>query len=102
MIEIPGIAGPKPAVAKSGGVSLGIVLVTIEHLGSANDDFAAFPARDLAPGFIDSHTHLTSDYSGNHNERRIRSLSENISQLALEMIPHAKVTLEAGFASVRA
>jgi imidazolonepropionase-like amidohydrolase len=55
----------------------------------------------LAPGFIDAHTHLTSDYSGNYNERRIRSLSENISQLALEMIPHAKVTLEAGFTSVR-
>jgi len=55
----------------------------------------------LAPGFIDAHTHLTSDYSGNYNERRLRSLDENISQLALEMIPNARATIEAGFTSVR-
>ncbi|HEY3601644.1 MAG TPA: amidohydrolase family protein [Chthoniobacterales bacterium] len=55
----------------------------------------------LAPGFIDAHTHLTLDFSGNYNERRLRALSENISQLALEMIPNARVTLEAGFTTVR-
>jgi imidazolonepropionase-like amidohydrolase len=55
----------------------------------------------LSPGFIDAHTHLTSDFSGNYNERRLRMLDENISQLALEMVPHARVTLEAGFTTVR-
>jgi imidazolonepropionase-like amidohydrolase len=55
----------------------------------------------LSPGFMDAHTHLTSDFSGNYNERRLHVLSENISQLALEMIPNARVTLEAGFTSVR-
>jgi len=55
----------------------------------------------LSPGFMDAHTHLTLDYSGNYNERRLRSLSENISQLALETIPNARATLEAGFTSVR-
>src|SRR5690348_15329175 len=55
----------------------------------------------LSPGFIDAHTHLTSDFSGNYNERRLHVLSENISQLALEMIPNARVTLDAGFTSVR-
>jgi imidazolonepropionase-like amidohydrolase len=55
----------------------------------------------LSPGFMDAHTHLTLDYSGNYNELRLRMLDENISQLALEMIPHAKATIEAGFTSVR-
>ncbi len=87
----------------------GIVLVegnTITAAGSnvdvpENAQVIDLGDATLSPGFIDAHTHLTSDYSGNYNERRIRSLSENISQLALEMIPHAKVTLEAGFTSVR-
>jgi imidazolonepropionase-like amidohydrolase len=55
----------------------------------------------LSPGFMDAHTHLTFDFSGNYNQLRLRMLSENISQLALEMIPNAKATLEAGFTSVR-
>ena len=55
----------------------------------------------LSPGFMDAHTHLTLDYSGDYNERRLRSLSENVSQLALETIPNARATLEAGFTSVR-
>jgi imidazolonepropionase-like amidohydrolase len=55
----------------------------------------------LSPGFMDAHTHLTFDYSGNYNELRLRMLDENISQLALEMIPNAKATIEAGFTSVR-
>ena len=55
----------------------------------------------LSPGFMDAHTHLTFDYSGNYNELRLRMLDENISQLALEMIPNAKATIDAGFTSVR-
>ena len=55
----------------------------------------------LSPGFMDAHTHLAFDFSGNYNELRLRMLDENISQLALEMIPHAKATVEAGFTSVR-
>ncbi|MBA3544356.1 MAG: amidohydrolase family protein, partial [Chthoniobacterales bacterium] len=55
----------------------------------------------LSPGFMDAHTHLTFDFSGNYSELRLRMLDENISQLALEMIPHAKATIEAGFTTVR-
>lgn len=55
----------------------------------------------LSPGFMDAHTHLTFDYSGNYNELRLRTLDENISQLALEMIPNAKATIDAGFTCVR-
>ncbi len=55
----------------------------------------------LSPGFMDAHTHLTFDFSGNYNALRLRMLDENISQLALEMIPNAKATIEAGFTTVR-
>ncbi|MEO7165478.1 MAG: amidohydrolase family protein [Chthoniobacterales bacterium] len=55
----------------------------------------------LSPGFMDAHTHLTSDFSGNYNELRLKMLDENVSQLALEMIPNARATIEAGFTTVR-
>src|SRR5437763_8209763 len=55
----------------------------------------------LSPGFMDAHTHLTLDFSGNYNDLRLRMLDENIPQLALEMIPNAKATIDAGFTSVR-
>jgi imidazolonepropionase-like amidohydrolase len=55
----------------------------------------------LSPGFMDAHTHLTLDFSGNYNERRLRDLDENVSQIAFESIPNARATLEAGFTSVR-
>src|SRR5438477_9714542 len=32
----------------------------------------------LSPGFIDAHTHVTGDYSGNFNERRLKGLENNI------------------------
>ncbi len=55
----------------------------------------------LSPGFIDAHTHLTLDYSGNYNARRLKELDLNVSEMAYECIPYAKATLEAGFTTVR-
>ncbi len=55
----------------------------------------------LSPGFMDAHTHVTLDYSGNYNERRLRDLSKNVSEIALECIPNARATIEAGFTTVR-
>ncbi|MEP7071527.1 MAG: amidohydrolase family protein [Verrucomicrobiota bacterium] len=55
----------------------------------------------LSPGFMDAHTHLTFDYSGNYNEHRLHELDLNISEIAYECMPNAKATLEAGFTSVR-
>ena len=90
-------------------LSSGVVIVqgnTISEAGSnlpIPDEAQVIDLGDatLGPGFMDAHTHLTFDYSGNYNELRLRSLSENISQLALEMIPNARATLEAGFTMVR-
>ncbi len=87
----------------------GVVIVEGNKITAAGSN-VAIPAdaqvinlgdATLSPGFMDAHTHLTFDFSGNYNELRLKSLDENISQLALEMIPNAKATVEAGFTSVR-
>jgi imidazolonepropionase-like amidohydrolase len=55
----------------------------------------------LSPGFMDAHTHLTLDYSGDYNERRLRSLDLNISEHAIKATINARKTVEAGFTTVR-
>jgi len=55
----------------------------------------------LSPGFMDAHTHLTLDYSGNYNERRLKELERNVSEMAYECIAYARATVDAGFTSVR-
>ncbi len=55
----------------------------------------------LSPGFIDAHTHLTSDFSGNYNERRLKNLDLNVSEQAIRSTVNARVTVEAGFTTVR-
>ncbi|MFL6569812.1 MAG: amidohydrolase family protein [Chthoniobacterales bacterium] len=54
----------------------------------------------LSPGFIDSHTHLTSDFT-DYNNRRLHDLDTYASQQALESVPRARATVEAGFTTVR-
>jgi imidazolonepropionase-like amidohydrolase len=55
----------------------------------------------LCPGFMDAHTHLTDDFSGNYNERRLRELDLNVSEQAIRATTFARVTVEAGFTTVR-
>lgn len=55
----------------------------------------------LCPGFMDAHTHLTDDFSGNYNERRLRELDLNVSEQAIRATLFARVTVEAGFTTVR-
>src|SRR5713101_3967920 len=55
----------------------------------------------LSPGFMDAHTHLTLDYTGNFNEKRLKEFQTNVSEMALMAIPYARATLEAGFTTVR-
>jgi imidazolonepropionase-like amidohydrolase len=55
----------------------------------------------LSPAFMDAHTHLTSDYSGNYNERRLKELDLTITEMAYTYIAHARATLDAGFTTVR-
>ncbi|MEN3370437.1 MAG: hypothetical protein V7609_2580 [Verrucomicrobiota bacterium] len=55
----------------------------------------------LSPGFMDAHTHLTFDFTGNFNERLLKLLQMNVSELAFLTIPNARATIEAGFTTVR-
>ncbi len=55
----------------------------------------------LSPGFMDGHTHLTLDFSGNYNERRLQEVGENVSEHAIMATKHAQATVEAGFTTVR-
>src|SRR5258707_6636500 len=55
----------------------------------------------LAPGFMDAHTHLTLDYSGDYNVRRLKEVDLNVSEQAIIATVHARATVEAGFTTVR-
>jgi imidazolonepropionase-like amidohydrolase len=55
----------------------------------------------LSPGFMDGHTHLTLDFSGNYNERRLREVDLNVSEQAIMATRYARTTIEAGFTTVR-
>jgi len=55
----------------------------------------------LSPGFMDAHTHLTLDYTGNFNERRLAELTTNVSEMAIRASVFARATVEAGFTTVR-
>jgi imidazolonepropionase-like amidohydrolase len=55
----------------------------------------------LSPGFMDAHTHLTADFSGNYNERRLKNLDLNVSEQAIKATLNARSTVEAGFTTVR-
>ncbi len=55
----------------------------------------------LSPGFMDGHTHLTLDFSGNYNERRLKELDLNVSEHAILATTYARATVEAGFTTVR-
>src|SRR5499427_4556965 len=55
----------------------------------------------LCPGFMDAHTHLTLDFSGDYNLRRLKELDLNVSEQAIQATEYARVTVEAGFTTVR-
>src|SRR5246127_5439641 len=55
----------------------------------------------LSPGFMDAHTHLTADFSGNYNQRRLQELDLNVSEQAIIATKYARATIEAGFTTVR-
>ena len=55
----------------------------------------------LSPGFMDAHTHLTFDFSGNYQETRLRDLQDGPAKQAYAALPNARVTIEAGFTTVR-
>jgi imidazolonepropionase-like amidohydrolase len=55
----------------------------------------------LLPGFIDAHTHLSFVYSDDYNKRGLENLEKTIPELTLDASVNARVTLMAGFTTVR-
>src|SRR6266478_6503212 len=55
----------------------------------------------LSPGFMDAHTDLTLDFSGDFNKRRLEQLDLNVSEQAIRAVGYARRTVEAGFTTVR-
>jgi imidazolonepropionase-like amidohydrolase len=55
----------------------------------------------VSPGFMDAHTHLTFDYSGDYNKTRIGQLSVNVAEHAIRATLFARATVEAGFTTTR-
>ncbi len=87
----------------------GVVIVQGEKIADAGANIAIPQGAEvidlgdstLSPGFIDAHTHLTSDYSQPYNERRLKELETELPQSAYEAMPFAERTLAAGFTTVR-
>lgn len=89
-------------------VTPGIVVISdgkIQSLGSA-----AIPAgatvidlgdATLLPGFIDAHTHLTYDFNPDYNGAQLLDLQRSIPETAIRSTANARVTLMAGFTTVR-
>ncbi len=60
-----------------------------------------FGDATLSPGFMDAHTHLTFEFSGSYQATQLRDLQEDSAKKAYAAIPNARVTIEAGFTTVR-
>src|SRR6202795_1614669 len=55
----------------------------------------------LLPGFIDAHTHLTGMYTTDYKQAALDGLQKTIPEQTLDSIANAKVTLMAGFTTLR-
>ena len=91
-------------------VSHGVVIIDGDRITDVGSNLAVpngarvidLGDATLAPGFIDAHTHLTSDYySTPYNELRLKNLEDSVGTMAFKSIPHARATLDAGFTTVR-
>jgi imidazolonepropionase-like amidohydrolase len=55
----------------------------------------------LLPGFIDAHTHLTMPFSDDFRQAELNRLEKTVAEQALDASVNARVTLLAGFTTVR-
>ena len=87
----------------------GVVVIQGEKIVSVGSNVAV-PAdaqvidlgdATLSPGFIDAHTHLTLDFSGDYLRNRWSELTLNVSEQALRAASYARKTIDSGFTTVR-
>jgi imidazolonepropionase-like amidohydrolase len=60
-----------------------------------------FGDATLLPGLIDAHTHLTMPFSDDFRQAELNRLKKTIAEQALDASANARVTLMAGFTTVR-
>jgi len=90
-------------------VSPGVVVVTGGKISAVGATAAMPPGAQvidfgdatLLPGFIDAHTHLTFPYSDDYKQARLDTLQKTTAEQALDASVNARVTLMAGFTTVR-
>ena len=62
----------------------------------ANAEILDFGDATLSPGFIDAHTHLSMDDSGNFQRMLVDGLQKTIPELTLMALENLRKTLHAG------
>jgi imidazolonepropionase-like amidohydrolase len=90
-------------------VTPGLVVVTGDKImgvgagASVPSDAEVMELGDatLLPGFIDAHTHLTMPYSEDYARAALDGLRKPVPEMALEASVNARITLLAGFTTVR-
>ena len=90
-------------------VTPGLVVVTdgrIAAVGASANIPAGAEVIDLGdatllPGFIDAHTHLTMPFSDDFRQAELNRLEKTVAEQALDASANARVTLMAGFTTVR-
>ena len=87
----------------------GVIVVTNGKIAAVGSK-AAIPSgaevidlgdATLLPGFIDAHTHLTMMYSDDWKQSELDRLQKTVAERALDASANARVTLMAGFTTVR-
>jgi len=90
-------------------VTPGVVVVTGDRIVGVGPQ-ATLPAAaevldlgdaTLLPGFIDAHTHLSFPYSEDYYRSQLANLQKTVPEMTLDATVNARVTLLAGFTTVR-
>ena len=93
----------------NGLITPGLVVVSGDKIAGVGTG-AAIPAgaetidlgdATLLPGFIDAHTHLTFMYVEDFKQARLDTLQKTVPEMTLDATANARVTLMAGFTTVR-